>query len=69
MDRVADEIVVSPTITSVDQIDYDISVAYIALGVVRSSFERCPSAENARRVEEAAADVDRLLDARLAALR
>jgi hypothetical protein len=69
MDRVAEEIAVSPTITSIDQIDYDISVAYIALGVVRSSFERCPSAENAQRVDEAAADVDRLLDARLAALR
>jgi hypothetical protein len=69
MDRVAEGIVVSPTITSIDQIDYDISVAYIALGVVRTAFERCPSAENARRVDEASSDVDRLLDARLAALR
>ena len=58
----------SPTVTSIDQIDYDISVAYIALGVVRTSFERCPSAENERRVDEATADVDRLLDARLAAV-
>lgn len=57
----------SSTVTSTDQIDYDISVTYIALGVARSSFERCPSAENARRVATALADVDRLLDARLAA--
>jgi hypothetical protein len=67
MDVIGEEIAVSPTVTSIDEIDYDISVAYIALGVVRSSFERCPSAENARRVDEAAADVDRLLDARLTA--
>jgi hypothetical protein len=56
----------SPTITSIDQIDLDISVAYIALGAARSSFSRCPSAENERRVADAEADVDRLLDARLA---
>ena len=57
----------SPTITSVDEIDLDISVAYIALGVARTSFTRCPSAENERRVEQAEAAVDRFLDARLAA--
>jgi hypothetical protein len=67
MDVIGEENAVSPTITSIDQIDHDISVAYIALGAVRGSYERCPSAENARRVAEAAADVDRLLDARLAA--
>ena len=59
----------SPTITSVHEIDLDISVAYIALGVARSAFTRCPSAENERRVADAVADVDRLLDARLAAAR
>ena len=59
----------SPTITSVDEIDLDISVAYIALGVARSAFTRCPSAENERRVSDAVADVDRLLDARLATAR
>jgi hypothetical protein len=59
----------SPTITSVDEIDLDISVAYIALGVARGSFDRCPSAENERRVADAMADVDRLLDARLAVAR
>jgi hypothetical protein len=37
--------------------------------VARSSFHRCPSAENERRVADAVADVDRLLDARLAAAR
>ncbi len=34
----------SQTITSIDQLDLDISVAYIALGVARSSWDRCPSA-------------------------
>ena len=57
----------SPTITSVDEIDLDISVAYIALGVARGAFSRCPSAENEQRVADAVAGVDRLLDARLAA--
>jgi hypothetical protein len=57
----------SPTITSVDEIDLDISVAYIALGVARNSFTRCPSGENERQVADAVAAVDRLLDARLAA--
>jgi hypothetical protein len=42
-------------------------VAYIALGVARTSYTRCPSAENARLVDEAEGDVDRLLDERLAA--
>ena len=55
----------SPTITSVDEIDLDISVAYIALGVARTTFTRCPSAENERRVADAVAVVDGLLDARL----
>ena len=56
----------SPTVTTIDQIDYDISVAYIALGVARGSHTHCPSAENARRVAEAEESVDRLLDQRLA---
>jgi hypothetical protein len=60
------EVVMSPTVTSLDQIDYDISVAYIALGVARGSFDRCPSSENARAVEEAETRVDRLLDERFA---
>ena len=57
----------SLTVTSLDQLDYDISVAYIALGVARSSWDRCPSAENARVVDEAESRVDRLLDERFAA--
>jgi len=57
----------SPTVTSLDQLDYDISVAYIALGVARGSFDRCPSAENERAVDEAETSVNRLLDERFAA--
>jgi len=57
----------SPTVTSIDQLDYDISVAYIALGVARSSRDRCPNAENESAVDAAEACVDRLLDERFAA--
>ena len=57
----------SPTVTSLDQLDYDIAVAYIALGVARSSWERCPSAANERVVDEAESCVNRLLDDRFAA--
>jgi hypothetical protein len=59
----------SPTETSLDQLDCDISVAYIALGVARGSWARCPSGENAELVDEAEASVNRLLDERFAALR
>ncbi len=59
----------SPTVTGLDQLDHDITVAHVALGVARASYTRCPSAENARLVEEATAAVDRLLDERLAAQR
>jgi len=57
----------SPTVTGLDRIDHDISVAYIALGVARGFFERCPSAENSRAVDEAEECVNRLLDERFAA--
>ncbi len=57
----------SPSITSVDEIDLEISVAFIALGSARGLWRRCPSAENERRVDEAEAEVNRLLDQRLAA--
>jgi hypothetical protein len=57
----------SPTVTSIDRLDLDISVAYIALGGARASFDRCPSAENAGVVDEAEACVNRLLDERFAA--
>ncbi|MBB3086528.1 hypothetical protein [Geodermatophilus sabuli] len=54
------------TVTSLDDLDLEIAVAYIALGVARSAEAHCPSAENARLVEEARASVDALLDERLA---
>jgi hypothetical protein len=54
----------SPTVTSIDQLDHEISIAYIALGVARGSFARCPSAANERAVDEAESSVNRLLDAR-----
>jgi hypothetical protein len=53
------------SITSIDELDLGISVAYIALGSARQRFLHCPSAENAELVSEALAEVDRLLDARL----
>ena len=59
----------SPTVTTIDQLDYDTSLAYIALGVARGAWMHCPSAENIRRVAEAERDVDALLDERLAARR
>jgi hypothetical protein len=55
----------NPIVTNVDEIDLEISVAYIALGSARGRFDRCPSGENQRRVDEATADMDRLLDQRL----
>ncbi len=55
------------TDTSVETLDLEIAIAHIALGVARSAAARSPSAENARRVTEAEADVDALLDERLAA--
>ncbi len=57
----------STTVTSLDQIDLDISIAYIALGAARSAYTRCPSGENARAVDEAQSALDRQLDARLLA--
>ena len=57
----------SPTGMSLDQIDIDISIAFIALRVARSTHARCPSPENAVLVESAESAVDGLLDARLVA--
>jgi hypothetical protein len=59
----------SPPVTSLDQIDLDISVAFIALGAARSAFTRCPSGENARDIDEAEGTLNRLLDTRLAVQR
>ena len=58
-----------PSTISLDQLDYDISVAYIALRVARTSWERCPGTENARLVDRAEARVNRLLEERFAAQR
>ncbi|MGY1743846.1 MULTISPECIES: hypothetical protein [unclassified Blastococcus] len=55
------------TLPSLDQLDHEIAVAYIALGVARSSWNRCPSGENALAVDEAEGCVNRLLDERFAA--
>ncbi len=55
------------TISPLDRIDADISMASVALGFARAAFARCPSAENARVLDQAVAAVDRLLDERLAA--
>jgi hypothetical protein len=67
VDVIREDVAVNPSSTSIDRIDEVISVAHIALGVARRSFEHCPSAENERRVNEAEADIDRMLDARIAA--
>jgi hypothetical protein len=61
------EVAMSPSVTSLDQLDCDISVAYIGLGVARSAWQRCPSSENERVVDEAEDCVNRLLDERFAA--
>ena len=55
----------NPIVTGTDELDLEISVAFIALGSARGRFDRCPSAENQQRVDEAAAEVDQLLDQRL----
>ncbi len=57
----------SPTVFPLEQLDCDISVAFVALGIARRTFDRCPSAENEAAVDEAAACLDRLLDERFAA--
>ena len=55
----------NPIVASTDALDLEISLAFIALGGARGRFDRCPSAENQRLVDEAAAEVDQLLDQRL----
>ena len=55
----------SPSVTTIDEIDLEISVAYIALGGARGVWNRYPTAVNARRVDEAEAEVNRLLEQRL----
>ena len=57
----------SSSLTSIEELDLEISVAYITLGGAREVFRRCPSAENEERAAAAEAEVNRLLDQRLAA--
>lgn len=57
----------SQAVTSIEDIDLEISVACIVLRAARASYDRCPSAANERRVADAGIEVDRLLDARLVA--
>ena len=57
----------SPSVTTIEEIDLEISVAYIALGSARSLWHRSPTDDNARRLDHAQAEVDRLLDERLLA--
>jgi hypothetical protein len=60
------EVAMTASVTNFEEIDLEISVASIALSSARSAFTRCPSGENERVVDAAAAEVDRLLDRRLA---
>jgi hypothetical protein len=53
--------------TSLENLDLDISVAFITLGGARQVWIRCPVVENQQRVDEAEAEVNRLLDQRLTA--
>jgi hypothetical protein len=57
----------SPTVVNLDQLDTDISMAYLALRGARTSRDRSPNAENEGLVADAERSVNRLLDARFAA--
>ena len=57
----------STTAISLEQLDTDISLAYVALRIARSTYQRSPNAGNARLVADAEGIVDRLLDERFAA--
>jgi hypothetical protein len=52
-------------ITCLENLDLEISVAYIVLGGAREVWTRCPVVENQQRVDEAEASVNRLLERRL----
>ena len=53
------------SMTCIENLDLEISVAYITLGGAREVWTRCPVAENQQRVDAAEAEVNRLLDRRL----
>jgi hypothetical protein len=55
----------SRIVPSTDDLDVEIAVVAVVLSGARGRFDRCPSAENQRRIDEAAAEVDLLLDQRL----
>ena len=57
----------SSPVTSPDTLDLDLALALVALHVARAMWDHCPSAANIRRLQEAQADVDALLDRRLGA--
>ena len=57
----------SVSVISIEELDCDISIAFLALGVARRSWGRCPSTENAALVDGAEASVNRLLEQRFAA--
>jgi hypothetical protein len=50
----------------IENLDLEISVAFITLGGARELLARCPAVENQRRVDAAEAEVNRLLEQRLA---
>ena len=54
------------SITCIENLDLEISMAYIALAGAREVWARCPVADNQRRVDAAEAEVNRLLERRLA---
>jgi hypothetical protein len=54
------------SITCIESLDLEISVAYITLGGAREVWTRCPVVENQQRIDEAEAEVNRLLEQRLA---
>jgi len=54
------------SMTCIENLDLEISIAYLTLGEARDVFTRCPVAENQERVDAAEAQVDLLLDRRLA---
>ena len=58
-----------PRITCIENLDLEISVAYLTLGRAREVWAGCPVVANQERVDEAEAEVNRLLDRRLAVQR
>jgi hypothetical protein len=54
------------SITCIENLDLEISIAYITLGGARELWTRGPVGENQQRVDACEAEVNRLLDRRLA---